>query len=149
MEFVDRPYQFVKQAIESGNAPPSYVSTLISSISVPVTAEDEDCIKWGAAAVYGGGADTTVSALYTFFLAMVLHPLVQHKAQKEIDTVVGSDRLPAVEDRVQLPYIEAVFKECLRWRVVAPMGLPHASVEEYIFRGYRIPKGSIIMPNIW
>jgi len=53
---------------------------------------------------------------------MVLHPEVQTKAQEEIDRVVGNDCLPHFNDRVNLPYIEAVFLETLRWRPVSPMG---------------------------
>lgn len=35
---------------------------------------------------------------------MMAHPEVLEKAQKEIDAVVGSDRLPTFEDRSSLPY---------------------------------------------
>ncbi len=48
-------------------------------------------------------------------LAMTIHPEVQRKAHAELDRVVGSDRLPTFEDRSQLPYIEALCKECLRF----------------------------------
>lgn len=53
---------------------------------------------------------------------MVLYPEVQAKAQEEIDRVVGNNRLPHFEDRANLPYIEAVFLETLRWHPVSPMG---------------------------
>jgi cytochrome P450 len=46
-----------------------------------------------------------------FFLAMALHPAVQAKAQREIDEVVGGDRLPTFADREDLPYVEAIVKE--------------------------------------
>ena len=53
---------------------------------------------------------------------MILHPEVQQKAQEEIDRVVGHDRLPTFEDRNELPYINAIFKETLRWRAIVPLG---------------------------
>ena len=53
---------------------------------------------------------------------MVLHPEVQVKAQAEIDNVIGRDRLPTFEDRPNLPYVDALVKEVLRWGPVAPMG---------------------------
>lgn len=56
----------------------------------------------------------TVSALATFVLAIVTHPEVQIKAQKELDSVVGRDRLPEFGDRQSLPYIDAIVKEVLR-----------------------------------
>ena len=85
----------------------------------------------------------------TFFLAMVLHPQVQLKAREEIDRVVGDNRLPTVRDRENLPYIEAVLKEVFRFHPIAPMGLPHLVTEDDFYEGYLIPKGAIIVPNIW
>lgn len=64
----------------------------------------------------------TVHAITTFFLAMVIHPEVLVRAQEELDRVIGRDRLPGILDRPQLPYIEAVVKETLRWNNVVPMG---------------------------
>lgn len=85
----------------------------------------------------------------TFFLAMLLHPEVQQKAREEIDRVVGEGRLPNVKDRDNLPYIEAVLRESFRFHPIAPMGLPHEVTEDDVYQGYLIPKGAIIMPNIW
>ena len=65
----------------------------------------------------------TVSAIYTFYLAMTLFPDLQTKAQEEIDRVVGNDRLPALADRDNMPYISALQSEVYRWRPVAPIGL--------------------------
>lgn len=53
---------------------------------------------------------------------MTLYPEVQKTAQAELDAVIGSDRLPSFSDRPQLPYLEAVLREVLRWNPVAPMG---------------------------
>lgn len=51
------------------------------------------------------------------------YPDVMAKAQKEIDSVVGSDRLPTFADRKNLPYVEALFNECLRYSVGVPLGM--------------------------
>ena len=63
-----------------------------------------------------------VSATITFFLAMSLYPEVQAKAQREIDQVIGTNRLPSYKDRSSLPYLTALIKEVLRWNPVAPLG---------------------------
>ncbi len=63
----------------------------------------------------------TVSAIYSFFIAMQLYPEVQSKAQAEIDAVVGPDRMPMISDRPHLPYIDAMVKEVLRWNTVVPL----------------------------
>ena len=57
----------------------------------------------------------TFASLCTFLLAMVLYPNVFKKAQKEIDDVVGNERLPDFDDRKSLPYLECVIKELYRW----------------------------------
>ena len=64
----------------------------------------------------------TVSALGSFFLAMVLNPDVQRKAQRELDQVVGPHRLPDFADQPSLPYVDAIVKETLRWNPVVPLG---------------------------
>ena len=64
----------------------------------------------------------TSSSLMTFFLAMMCYPEVQRKAQGEIDRVVGAARLPNSNDLDQLPYVQALTWEILRWRVVTPLG---------------------------
>jgi len=58
---------------------------------------------------------------------MTLYPDVARKAQAELDAVVGTDRLPQFSDRENLPYINAVALEILRWHCVAPTGKPSSS----------------------
>ncbi len=91
----------------------------------------------------------TVASVRAFFLAMAMYPDIQRKAQEELDRVVGRTRLPDFEDRNNLPYVNAVVKELTRWNVVAPMGLPHAALEDDEYNGYFIPKGSIVIANVW
>ena len=52
--------------------------------------------------------------LSSFVLAIVTHPEVQVKGQRELDSVVGRERLPDFNDRPFLPYITAIVKEVLR-----------------------------------
>ena len=99
--------------------------------------------------MYTGGADTTVSAIQSFFLAMLLFPEVQKKAQEELMKVVGPHRLPEYDDEESLPYIRALAKECLRWRSVVPLSVPHRSIEDDEYRGYKIPGQAMLIANIW
>jgi cytochrome P450 len=91
----------------------------------------------------------TVSALDSFYLAMVLHPHVFRKAQEELDRVVGLDRLPDFSDRHSLPYITAIIKECLRWNPVSPLPVAHRLMVDDIYEGYFMPAGSIVLGNCW
>ncbi|EIN10379.1 cytochrome P450 [Punctularia strigosozonata HHB-11173 SS5] len=144
LEMANIPHEIVKSKVASGTAIPSFTSTHLEKKDL--SAQEEDNVKWAAASLYSGGADT---AIYGFYLAMTLHPEVQKKAQAEIDSVIGNDRLPTYADRASLPYIEALLKEVFRWLPVAPLGLPHVAYEDDIYNGYYIPKGSLIIPNIW
>jgi cytochrome P450 len=84
--------------------------------------EDEQLVKDIAGSVYLGGSDTTVSAVTSFFLATLVYPEVQKRAQQELDRVVGRERLPEFRDKAGLPYLDAVMRECLRWLPVIPNG---------------------------
>ena len=54
-------------------------------------------------------------------LAMVLYPEVLQRAQAQIHRVVGRDRLPTFTDYDDLPYIQAIVLEVLRWRTPLPL----------------------------
>lgn len=64
---------------------------------------------------------------------MMLYPAVLKRAQEELKRVVGDDRLPGFADRPNLPYINAIVKETLRWETVVPTGSPPkiASIDQY------------------
>ncbi|KAG5723754.1 O-methylsterigmatocystin oxidoreductase [Termitomyces sp. T112] len=145
-EMVDHPHNFVKRSMSAGIAPISFTSSLLEGKNIDP--EEEFDIKWSAASLYSGGADTTVSAIYSFFLAMALNPEVMKKAQAEIDSVVGNDRLPTFQDRQYLPYVDALAKEVFRWNVVVPNGVAHRSIKDDIHDGYFIPKGTLVIVNI-
>ena len=53
---------------------------------------------------------------------MTLYPDVQKRAQDEINSVVGKDRLPTIEDQDELVYVGALIKEVLRFAPAAPLG---------------------------
>jgi hypothetical protein len=93
---------------------------------------------------------------------MVLYPEVAIKLQAELDSVLGSgERLPSIEDREDMPYLENTMLELLRWQPITPLGgsctflgcrvidflgaaVPHATMEDDIYRSYHIPKGAIV-----
>ncbi|KAI0693302.1 cytochrome P450 [Cerioporus squamosus] len=112
-------------------------------------AEEHLIAKNACVTAFEGAADTTFSTMQAFFLALSLNPDVQKRAQAELDSVVGPNRLPDHRDRAMLPYVSAVLKESLRWHNVAPLGMPHCSTEDIEYRGYFIPKGTTFMANTW
>ncbi|KIL00351.1 hypothetical protein PAXRUDRAFT_8298 [Paxillus rubicundulus Ve08.2h10] len=146
-EMASKPYEAVKAQVAEGRALPSFTAELIGAKTL--SPEEEHVIKWAGHTLFGAGSDTTVSAGKVFFLLMTLYPEVQSKAQTEIDAVVGLERLPTIQDREQLPYINALTVELLRWFTIAPLGITHVTTVDDVYEGYFIPKGSYIFPNMW
>ncbi|KAF7360816.1 hypothetical protein MSAN_01110600 [Mycena sanguinolenta] len=144
------PLGYVKEQMAAGTAEHSFSSALLQE-----QPDDDYLVKWAAASIYGAGTSTTSSQLEGFFLAMSLYPDVQAEAQKELDLVIGKDRLPDISDRPNLPYMNALCKEVLRWHNANPTGIPHRTREDFIYNRAEghppvlIPKDSIIIPNMW
>jgi cytochrome P450 len=107
-----------------------------------------------------------VSAIASCVLGLITHPEILKKAQAEIDTVVGLDQLPDFDYFDSLPFITAITKETLRWRDVVPIGeldlsdaqivyqelrpaIPHLLTVDDIYNGYRLPAGTVVVPNAW
>ncbi|CDO76961.1 hypothetical protein BN946_scf184281.g8 [Trametes cinnabarina] len=137
---------FNRMADNAGNARPSFTSALLEGNSDPAR---EELIKMAAASLYSGGADTTVSAINSFFLAMSCFPEVQRKAQAEIDAVIGHDRLPTLQDRDKMPYMNALVLEVLRWIPVTPLAFFHELVQDDVHEGYHLPRGTRVVANVW
>ncbi|GAO15621.1 uncharacterized protein UV8b_04798 [Ustilaginoidea virens] len=147
------PYRFVRKQMAAGAHCPSFVSCLVEentrSGDRTLDPTSEQDIKDAAGILYGGGADTTAGVLGAFALAMAMFPEVQRKAQREIDAVVGPDRLPGLQDQERLPYVSAVAKEALRWFPVAPVNTTHATTDDIHYKGYLIPKGAYLLVSLW
>ncbi|KAH8692968.1 cytochrome P450 [Talaromyces proteolyticus] len=83
------------------------------------------------------------------FLCAVFHPEETAKMQRQIDEVVGRNRLPTWEDADKLPLVSAFYREALRWRPWTPLATPRATTEEITYKGYRIPKDATVIINQW
>ena len=91
----------------------------------------------------------TFSTLQGAFLALSLHPTAVKAAQAELDAVVGAHRMPRFDDEDALVYVRAMVMEALRWHNVLPLGVYHATTADDELRGWFIPKGTVIIANVW
>lgn len=154
----DGPWAAAQRDMEAGrNANPSFMRTQLAALQKqePSNAATTADVKGASAAIIIAGGATTWSTITLFILCMLLHPRVQRKAQRELDALLlappdsPAPRLPTFADRPRLPYLDACLNEVYRWAPLSPVGVPHASVAEDSYRGWRIPAGAVVYANAW
>ncbi|KAK0185199.1 cytochrome P450 [Armillaria mellea] len=149
-EMAEEPFKYTTELVAKGAAPPSLVSENLTKTGASENTAHLKIIRDTAAVAFSAGADTTVSALLSAILAFILYPEVQARAQAEVDAVIGHGiRLPDFDDRPQMPYINAVVLEVLRWNPVVPLAVAHRSTKEDVYKGYHIPAGTTVIGNAW
>ncbi|XP_049527194.1 cytochrome P450 2C8-like [Dermacentor silvarum] len=95
------------------------------------------------------GTFTTTNTMHWNLLNFAAKPDIQTRVQQEIDEVVGSERLPRWEDRRRMPYTLACAWELHRWKPAPPLGLPREANENIVIDGFLIPKGTVVLFNLW
>ncbi|KAL0328265.1 UNVERIFIED_CONTAM: Phenylalanine N-monooxygenase CYP79D16 [Sesamum calycinum] len=102
--------------------------------------------------------DNPSNAVEWALAEMINQPNIFYRAYKELDQVVGRNRLVDESDFHRLNYIKACVKEAFRLHPIAPFNIPHVSMKETTVGGYFIPKNSHVLlsrcglgrnPRIW
>ncbi|CAN6557893.1 unnamed protein product [Malus baccata var. baccata] len=99
--------------------------------------------------MFAASLDTPSSAILWALSELLRHPQVMKKLQKELENVVGLNRMVEESDLEKLEYLDMVVKETLRLHLVLPLLLPHLSIEDCTVDGYHIPKNSRLIINAW
>ncbi|XP_022111570.1 cytochrome P450 2J6-like [Acanthaster planci] len=99
--------------------------------------------------LFAAGSETTVTTLEWCFLYMAIYPEIQQRVQAEIDAVVGRNRLPRLADKPGLNLTRTVIWEVQRMASIVPLGLPHVAASDTQLQGFLIPKGTILVSNMW
>jgi flavonoid 3'-monooxygenase len=99
--------------------------------------------------LFTAGTDTTSSTVEWALAELLRRPDVLAQAQREIDAVVGKERLVTESDLPHLTFLAAVVKETFRLHPSTPLSLPRVAAEDCEVDGYYIPKGTTLLVNVW
>ncbi|XP_008107574.1 cytochrome P450 2J2 isoform X2 [Anolis carolinensis] len=94
------------------------------------------------------GTETTSTTLRWALLYMAIYPEIQERVQSEIDSVIGQSRPPAMTDRDNLPYTNAVIHEIQRISNILPLNVPRLTTNNTEIAGFHLPKGTILICNL-
>ncbi|KAI0444551.1 putative O-methylsterigmatocystin oxidoreductase [Xylaria telfairii] len=156
----DAPWDAVEPSIRAGEIPKSsfmhthfgrYLANEAAGRPNDATIED---LKGAAGAIAIAGGNTTWSTIMVCILGLLVNPDARRKIRAEMEHVIGVDangdllRLPTFDDRPRLKYLSNVLHETTRWQPLSPLGVPHATLADDEYKGYHIPAGSVVYPNV-
>ncbi|XP_063061773.1 cytochrome P450 2A5-like [Engraulis encrasicolus] len=96
--------------------------------------------------LFFAGTETTSTTLRYTLMLLMKHPEIQDHIYKEIEAELGQERPPMMEDRKSLPFTDAVIHEAQRFLDVVPLNLPRYTTKDIPFKGYGIPKDTVVIP---
>nr|AFK79031.1 cytochrome P450 CYP736A54 [Bupleurum chinense] len=110
---------------------------------------DRSHVKATLMDMFAASADTSSTTIEWTLSELLRHPRVMNKVQKELEQVVGMNRMVEESDLESLEYLGMVIKETMRLHPVAPLLLPHLAIEDCTVDGFFIPKNSRVVVNVW
>ncbi|XP_046543535.1 cytochrome P450 2J4-like [Haliotis rubra] len=103
--------------------------------------------------LFMAGTETSSTTLNWAILYMVAYPDIQDRCQRELEEVIGPGRTVQFQDRFKLPYVRETFVkatlcEIQRISTIAPLSVPHATLQDTTLGGFNIPRESIVLVNL-
>nr|ANY58165.1 putative CYP719 [synthetic construct] len=129
----------------SSNPPPNSFLHFLMSQDYP-----EEVIICCILEIYLLGVDST-SSTTTWALAFLVHnQTVQEKLYQAIKCVIDGDGgLVKTGDLSKLHYLQAVMKEAMRMKPIAPLAIPHTASKDTTLMGTKVAKGTRVMVNLY
>ncbi|EXB56947.1 Cytochrome P450 71A1 [Morus notabilis] len=142
---------------EKGHRQKDFVDVLLSLVNQPMNPQDLEHlyiidrtnIKAILLDMVAASFDTSAALIEWTFSELLKHPRVMNNLQRELERVVGMDKMVEEQDLEKLDYLDMVVKESFRLHPVAPLLVPRESMEDITIEGYFIPKKSRIIVNAW
>ncbi|KAK1798649.1 hypothetical protein P4O66_006664 [Electrophorus voltai] len=126
----------------------AYLDEMEQSASDKATSFSRENLIFSVGELIIAGTETTTNVLRWAILYLALYPNIQEKVQKEIDSVLNG-RLPTLQDKQRMPYVDAVLHEVLRLCNVVPLGIFRATSQDTVVRGYTIPRDTMVITNLY
>ncbi|XP_045833199.1 cytochrome P450 76T24-like [Trifolium pratense] len=98
--------------------------------------------------LFVAGTDTTSATVEWAMTELLQNPNKLTKLRNELQQVINKDEDPKDLDINKLPYLQAVVKETLRLHPPAPI-LVHKSISDVDLCGFRVPKDTQVLVNVW
>ncbi|XP_076819169.1 cytochrome P450 2C28-like [Clavelina lepadiformis] len=99
--------------------------------------------------LFFAGTETSSNTICWGLLILLHYPEFKSKIEEEIAEAIGWTNTPSVSHRENMPFTCAFLQELVRFRTLTPGGSPHCTTEPAELFGYHIPKGTMVMANIW
>ncbi|KAF9611345.1 hypothetical protein IFM89_030134 [Coptis chinensis] len=95
------------------------------------------------------GVDSASSTTTWALAYMIREQEAQEKLYQDIRMTIGDVDLVKIEDVNKLKYLQAVVKETMRMKPIAPLALPHNAGKDTTLMGTKIVKGTRVMVNLY
>ncbi|CAM6029114.1 unnamed protein product [Sphagnum balticum] len=137
--------------VKDSNKPKDFMSVLLSAPQLDGTGSiDDETIECVVMELLTAGTETSMYTVEWGITELLRNPMVMKRAQTELETVIGTNRLVEEADLHKLTYVQAVVKEIFRLHPPGPLLLPHSSVDEVCeVAGYDLPPRTRVLVNVW
>ncbi|CAI5776052.1 cytochrome P450 2J2-like [Podarcis lilfordi] len=125
-----------------------YLDQMAKSKDEPTSTFNEDNLVQTVVDLLIGGTVSTTTILYWGLLYLLKYPDVQEKIHEEIDAVLRPSHVITYEDRIKVPYTNAVLHEVMRHCNVSITGPFRKCLEDFTLLGFPLKKGTLVLPNL-
>jgi cytochrome P450 len=94
------------------------------------------------------GQETTSNTLAWMVMYLMTNPSAQKRLHSELDKVIGSDRVITLDDKMNLPFVNAIVAETQRLCNLVPNNVPHRLTADVNFHGFSIKEDTIVIPQV-
>lgn len=151
--FVMKHITKTKKCIDKNKKPFNFISAYLQEFKRKTdcgepTLMDDDNLIAIIGQLLATGTETTATTILWCILYVIHHPEVQERMYKEITAHVGTGSPPNIQDKLKLPYLNAVIQETQRLASLLPVATRRLVSIPFELKGYTFPVKSVIMPSL-